>query len=198
MRQLRRLGFELEQGGQRLITQRRRQRGNPIEEILALLLPTGLHHLIVFCVQHPGQIVRGVVVEIEPGFGIGAPGVLGLKKDVAQQSHIGSVAGMKFLLREPGLAKPRNLTVPGKLKRITRNTVDPRIPNLLLHAWQVAPVRLDGIRDLTEVGGDNPGIGELAVQIVADLKDLCRLVGAAVVPSHHDPEPGTRATAPYS
>ncbi len=73
------------------------------------------------------------MVEIEPRFGIGAPGVLGLKKDVAKQGQIGSVAGMEFLLREPGLAKPRNLTVPGNLKRIAGNTVDPRIPDLLLH-----------------------------------------------------------------
>ena len=117
MRQLRRLRFELVHGGQRLITKRRRQRGNSIEKILALFHPAVLHHLVVLGVQHLGQIVGGVVVEIEPRFGIGAPGVLGLKKNVAKQGQIRSVADVKLLLREPGLTKPRNFTVPGDLQQ---------------------------------------------------------------------------------
>ena len=126
------------------------------------------------------------MVEIEPRFGIGAPGVLGFKKNVAKQCQVRSVADVEALLRKPGLTKPRDFTIPGDLQRITGNSVDPRIADFLLHHGQVSPIRFDRIRNLSEVGGDHLGIGELAFQIGADLYDLFRRVGAAVVISHDD------------
>ena len=46
------------------------------------------------------------MVEIQPGFGIRAPGVLHLQQQMAKQRNIGCIAGSKFALGQPGLAQP--------------------------------------------------------------------------------------------
>ena len=63
----------------RLLAQRRGKRGDSGEEVLALFLPAKLDDLIVLGVEHRGQIPRDVVIEIEPGLCIRAPGMLNLQ-----------------------------------------------------------------------------------------------------------------------
>src|SRR6202020_424486 len=130
------------------VPQWRRQRGIPLKKILTLFYPAVLHHLVVLRMQHLGQIVRRVVVKVEPRFGISSPGMLRLKQEVAKESEVGGVAGLQFLLCKPSLSKPRYLAIPGQLERITRNAVDPGIADLLLHYRQVALKWFDRVGDL--------------------------------------------------
>src|SRR3984957_15326145 len=111
--------------------------------------------------QHLSQIVGRVVIKIQPRFCISPPGVLNLKQDMAKESEVRSIAGLKFLLRKPCLAEPRYLAISGQLERIAGNTVDPRVADLLLHNSQVRLKRFDRIGDLSQVGGDNLSVGKL-------------------------------------
>src|SRR6185369_1764569 len=71
---------------ERLLAQWHRKRGDRGEKVLALFLPAELNDLIVFGIEHRRQIVRSVVIEIKPSFGVGAPGVFNLQKQMTEQS----------------------------------------------------------------------------------------------------------------
>ena len=64
----------------RLLAQCGRKCSDSGEKILALLLPARLDDLVVLGVEHRGQIFGNVVFKIEPGFGVGAPGVFNFQE----------------------------------------------------------------------------------------------------------------------
>src|ERR1700691_1102004 len=78
--ELGRLRLQIGDSRLRLIPQRWRQGCDSSEKILTLLLPAELNHSIVFCAQHRRQIAGSVVIEIEPGLRVCAPGVFHLQK----------------------------------------------------------------------------------------------------------------------
>ena len=112
-----------------LLTQWRRKRGDPGEKVLALLQPAELDDLVVLGVEHLGQIAGNVVIEIKPGFGVRAPGVLNLQKQMTEQGNVCRIAHGKLSLSYPVLAQTRNLAVAGELQWVTGNTVNPGIPD---------------------------------------------------------------------
>src|SRR6201996_7482766 len=79
-------GFELVDGGLRLVPQWCGQCGNSIEKILTVFCPAVLTHLVVLSMQHLSQIVGLVVIKIQPCFCISSPGVLDLKQEMAKES----------------------------------------------------------------------------------------------------------------
>src|ERR1700687_4891933 len=71
--QLRWLRGEGADGTLSLFAQRRGQGGDSVEEVLALLGPTEFDDFVILRVEHAGEVAGNVVVEVEPGFCVGAP-----------------------------------------------------------------------------------------------------------------------------
>ena len=102
-----------------------------------------------------------LVVEVEPGLGVGAPGVLGLEEHVAEEGQVGGVADLEDPRGEPchraggaSFAEARNF------ERIAGAAVDPGIADLLGDDGQVAAMRSDGVGDFRKVGGGDLGVGK--------------------------------------
>src|SRR6266404_6886401 len=98
MRQARWNRFKITHCCLSLLTQLRGKGGDPGKKVLTLLLPAKLDDLIVLGVEHRSQIAGDVVIEIQPGFSIGAPGVLNLQKQMTEQSDICGITNGKLSL----------------------------------------------------------------------------------------------------
>jgi len=79
------------------------------EEVLALLLPAKLDHLVVLGVEHRGQIVWGCSDRNRAGLGIRAPSVLNLQKQMTSKAtSVASPTASFPALANPGAAgRPR-------------------------------------------------------------------------------------------
>ena len=69
----------------RFLLQRRRQRSDALQQVVALLFPAELDDFVVLGVKHRLEVARDVVIEVEPGLGVGTPGVLGFEQDTAKR-----------------------------------------------------------------------------------------------------------------
>ena len=141
----------------RLDVERPGEGGEAIDQVLALLVPTELGDGVVAAVDGEGEVFGGVVVEVKPGFGVGAPGVLGLEEDVAEQGQVGCIAGLEFALFEPGEPEAGDFAISGDFEGIAGAAVDPGVADLLGDDGEVGAVGLNGVGDFAQVGGDDLG-----------------------------------------
>ena len=191
------------EGGDRVLgvfTQSWGKRVDPLGEVLTFLGPTELDDLVVFRVEHSGKIARDVVVEIEPGLGIGAPGVFGFEKKFPEKSNVGGAAGLEFALRDPGAAEARDFSIAGNFDGIAGDPVDPGVADFLRDSRKILAKGLNCVGDVGEAAGVDLPMGELAGQVGVNVRDLGRRVrtwlSSATTMATARSEPGTCTTLP--
>src|SRR5579862_4071250 len=167
-------GLERE-GGDRVsgfFTQSWGKCGDSFEKVLTFLGPTELDDLVVFRVEHRSKIARDVVVEIEPGLGIGAPSVFDFEEKPPEKSNVGGVARLEFSLLDPGAAEARNFAIAGDFDRVAADPVNPGIADFLRDGRKVFAEGLNRVGDLGEAASFDLRIGELAGQVGVNVRDV--------------------------
>lgn len=126
----------------------------------------------------------GVVVVVEVGLGVGAPGVFYGEEETAEELAVRGVAYGKFLARDPLLAEAGDLAILGDFGWVAGDAVDPCVADLLSDDGEVVAMGVDGEGEVGERGGLDGGVGELGAETGVDGGDLGGGVGAVVVAAH--------------
>ena len=100
------------------------------------------------------------MVEVEPGFGVGTPGVLDLEEEFAEEVEVGGVAGVELAAGDPGLAEADDFAVAGYFEGIAGDAVDPGVSDFVGDEGEMGGEGLDGVGDGGEAGGADFRTGE--------------------------------------
>ena len=166
MRQPRLDRFKIAHCRLRLLAQWRRQRGDPGEEVFALLLPAELDDLVVLGVEHRGQIARECSDRNRARSWCPCPRCAQPPEaDDEAKQHRSHHRPQTFSDDNQPWRKPRDLAISGKLQRVAGDTVDPCVADFAGEHRQRSAMRLDRIRNLGQARGSNLGIGKLALSV---------------------------------
>ena len=127
------------------------------------------------------QIIWCVVIEVQPGFGVGSPGVFGCQSKFREKCEINSIPHLQLARMNPFGSQPKDLAISREFHGITRHAVNPSVTDFLRQNRQGALMRLHGIGDLGQVRSSNRSLRKLLSQICIDLSDFFHGVRARIV-----------------
>ena len=87
---------------------------------------------------------------------------------------------------DPSVAETADFAVTRDFERVAADAVDPGVADFLRDDGKRGGMRLDGVGDMSEIGGADFGVGEMLPKIEINGGDFFGGVGAGVVVGHDD------------
>lgn len=138
----------------RLGAQGEGERGDGLGDVIAFFLPTGGHCLVARKFDWVGegelQVVRGVVVVVEIGLGIGTPCVFDGEEQSTQELTVSRVAEGDFFVSQPLTAEAGEFTVLGYFGWVAGDAVYPGVADLLGDDGEVVADWVEGKSEVRE------------------------------------------------